>query len=233
MWPMVSWGAAALAAAVIPLGTLGLSWANARTGPVKPAPDPHVLLLARSDLGSGWATTTAAPRTVPAIPCSRLHLHLTGGAAHPLAAASPTFGEGSGGPFVAETADVYVETAQASQVWRGVARRALLPCLADGFVRGAARGVKFTVVSERLRPAPRLGVPDASFEIVAVAARGTESVNAYLDVLLLGHDNGVAELSFSSLLSAPASRLELRLARTVAGRMTRRLSAGAPAASRR
>lgn len=178
-----------------------------------------MLLLARHDLGAGWRVTAAAPRSVPPIACGRLHLRLRGAAAHPVAAASPTYTEGSSGPFVAQTAYVYANGAAARQVWRGVARAALLACLADSFVHGAAHGVTFTVTGQHVLPAPKLAVKAARFQVDATATSGTESVDAYLEVLLFGHGNGVTELSFSSLVAPPAPGVELRVARAVAARL--------------
>ncbi len=197
-------------------GAVGLPWAQART---HPPPSARALLIARSDLGSGWTVSAPAPRTVPALACARLHLRLRGGQARPLQAASPTFAAASDGPFVGQTAYLYANVADERQVWRGVARSALLACLAESFVQGGGHGVRFSVVSQRERQAPRLAVKAASYALQATATRGTQSTNVYLDVLLLGWGTGLTELSFSSVSGPPPAALELRLARIVAGRL--------------
>jgi hypothetical protein len=162
-----------------------------------------------------------APRTVPAAACARLHLALRGAAARPLTAASPTFAAASDGPFVGQTAYRYAAVADERQVWRSVARPQLLTCLARSLVQGAGHGVRFTVVSQRERPAPRLSARAASYALRATATRGTQSADVYLDVLLLGQGTGLSELSFSSVSGPPPAGLELRLARIVAGRLAK------------
>jgi hypothetical protein len=123
---------------------------------------------------------------------------------------------------VGQTAYRYATAADERQVWRGVARRQLLACLAQSFASGGGQGVRFTVMSQRERPAPRLSARAASYALRATATRGTQSADVYLDVLLLGHGTGLTELSFSSVSGPPPAGLELRLARIVARRLARR-----------
>jgi hypothetical protein len=200
-------------------GTAALPWAQAQTH--APPARPGALLITRGDLGSGWTVSAPAPRPVPAVACARLHLKLSRSAARPLQAASPTFAAASDGPFVGQTAYLYATAADERQVWRGVARPALLECLAQSFVHAGGGGVRFTVVSQRKRAAPRLKVRAASYALQATATRGTQSASVYLDVLLLGEGASLTELSFSNASAPPPPSLELRLARTVAGRLTR------------
>jgi len=201
------------------LGAVERAWAQARTHPPSSA---RALLITRGDLGPGWTVSAPAPRPVPAVACARLHLELSRSAARPLRAASPTFAAASDGPFVGQTAYLYATGADERQVWRGVARPALLECLAQSFVHGGGAGVRFSVVSERKRAAPRLAVKAASYALRATAMRGTQSASVYLDVLLLGEGAGLTELSFSSASEPPPAALELRLARIVAGRLAAR-----------
>lgn len=217
-------GAALVLGVSVSAGALGLPWAQARTH--SPPPSARALLITRSDLGSGWTVTAPAPRTVPAVACARLHLGLRGAEARPIAAASPTFAAASDGPFVGQTAYRYATAADERRVWRGVARPALLTCLAESFVQGSGHGVRFSVVSQRKRPAPRLAVKAASYVLQATATRGTQSANVYLDVLLLGGGTGVTELSFSSVSGPPPAALELRLARIVARRLVAHAGGG-------
>jgi hypothetical protein len=159
---------------------------------------------------------------VPVVACARLHLALRGAAAKPLTAASPTFAAASDGPFVGQTAYRYATVADQRQVWRAVARPRLLTCLAQSLVDGGGHGVRFTIVFQRERPAPRLAVGAASYALRATATRGTQSADVYLDVLLLGRGTGMSELSFSSVSGPPPAGLELRLARIVARRLAKR-----------
>jgi hypothetical protein len=211
-------------------GAVGATWAQARTlsssSSSSSSSSARALLIARSDLGSGWTVEAPAPPTVPALACARLHLRLRGGEARPLQAASPTFAAASDGPFVGQTAYRYPDVADERQVWRGVARPALLTCLAESFVQGGGHGVRFRVVSQRERSAPRLAVTAASYALKATATRGTQSTDVYLDVLLLGGGTGVTELSFSSVPGPPPPPLELRLARIVAARLAGHPGAG-------
>ena len=206
-------------------GAVGLPWAHARTHP-PPPPSARALLIARGDLGSGWTVSAPAPRTVPALACGQLHLKLRGAAARPLQAASPTFKRTADGPFVGQTAYVYANATDERQVWRGVARSALLTCLVQSFVHGGGQGVRFTVAAKRMRAAPRLAVKAASYALEATATSGTQSTNVYLGVFLLGGGTGITELSFSSVDSPPPTALELRLARIVAGRLARHTGGG-------
>jgi hypothetical protein len=205
-------------------GAVGLPWAQAQTTDAPPS-SARALLITRGDLGSGWFVNAPAPRAVPAVACARLHLGLRGGQAHPVQAASPTFAAASDGPFVGQTAYVYANAADARDVWREVARPALLTCLAESFVQGGGHGVHFSVVSKRKRPAPRLTVKAASYALQATGTSGTQSTSVYLDVLLLGEGTGLTELSFSSVSGPPPAALELRLARIVARRLRARQAA--------
>jgi hypothetical protein len=217
--------AAVLTFALVAGGALAAT-TPATTPATKPTPKPKppsptALLLTRADLGSGWSVSSQAPRKVASIGCAALHLELHGGAAHPrAAAASATFGQGSSGPFVAQTAYEYANATDQRTVWKGVARRALMQCLAESFVHGAADGVQFTVVGKRALSEPRLKVKLAAYRITATAARPGQSVPAYLDVLVLASGDAVTELSVSNLVTPPASRLEHRLTGTIVRRMT-------------
>lgn len=209
--------AAVVVGVTVSAAAVRVPWAQARTH--SPPPSARALLITRSDLGSGWTVSAPAPRTVPALACGRLHLRLRGAQARPVQAASPTFAAASDGPFVGQTAYVYANAAAERHVWHGVARPALLTCLAESFVRGGGHGVRFSVVSQRKRPAPRLAVKAASYALQATGTSGTQSTSVYLDVLLLGGGTGLTELSFSSVSGPPPAALELRLARIVAGRL--------------
>jgi hypothetical protein len=176
------------------------------------------LLLRRSDFGSGWSTSPA-PRTVPALVCPRFspatpHVTEVG------AAASPTFKAGSTGPFVSQSAYEYETGAQRAAFWGRVARPALLRCVADSLTHGSSSGVRFTVTGKRLLALPTLSSRAIGYRVSGTGNTGGESINVYLDLIVLGRGRSVTAISLSTLEQPVARRLELRLARTVAARMS-------------
>lgn len=176
----------------------------------------HRTLLRRADLGPAW-TSTAAPGTVPGLTCPAFSPALSG-VVQIGDAISPTFAKSSTGPFASQTAYVYANASEEQTVWRVLARPHLLTCVAASLVR-SARGVHFAITGKRLLTLPSLPVRAKGYRVTGTASVRNQTVNVYLDVLLLGGGDEVTELSFSSFL-APAPRgLELRLARTVAGRI--------------
>jgi hypothetical protein len=213
--------AAATAGAIATAGALGATGiAQAATPPA----GVTGLLLGRSDLGPGWSVSAPAPARIPAIACGKLHLQLRGGAAHPAAAASPTFQQNGTGVFLGQTAYRYATAAEAQQVWGGVARRALLGCLAQSVAAGSTRSVRFTVSSERMVPAPRVeGASVVAFRVLATAHEsGGVTADAYFDELLLRARTVLSALSFSSLAAPPSVSLERRIAGRAAGRLDKK-----------
>ena len=201
--------AAALATAALPTaGVAAVSGAG---------PTVRGLLVTRATLGSGWTVSSPAPRHVPPVACGAQHLRLRGEAAQPAAAATPTWGDGSGGPFVAQTAYLYRGAADALAAWRAEARASLLTCLAQSFTRAAGRTVQFSVTSRRVTSAPHLTTTARAYALQATASGHGQSAPVYLDVLLLFHGTAITELSFSSLITPPPAGLELRVARRAAG----------------
>lgn len=214
-WAVALSCAGAPAGAVAPAGAAG-----GATGASSRGPSATPLLLKAADLGTGWRVSAPAPRKVPQIACGALHLRLRGGAAHPAAAATPTFRGSSSGPFASQTAYMYDKGSQARQVWRGVARHALLKCLSRSVVSGSSRRVSFAVVSARGLDAPHVRqVSAAAYRVTATATGSGQTVNAYVDTVLLRDGAAVSDLSFSSLLSPPKASLESRAARFIAARM--------------
>lgn len=214
------------AVCALPGGLLGAPASALAKTSAQTRPDPlKGVLLTRARLGSGWTTSASPPRRVPPVACGALGLKLRGRAAHPAAAASPTFREHAGGPFVAQTAYLYDKASQAERVWHGIVRPAQLKCMDRSIVGASTRSVRFTVVSGRRLAAPRVGVPSAAYQVTAIASSDGQSDNAYLGVVLLRSGRAITELSFSSFL-APVTRLERRLAHQVAARL--RVSTGSP-----
>jgi hypothetical protein len=205
-------------------GAIAAVAAPAETGPAQAATSPASvtgLLLDRSALGSGWSVSAPAPSRLPAIACGKLHLSLRGGAAHPAAAASPTFQQNGTGLFFGQSAYRYTAAAEAGRVWRGVDRRALLGCLAQSVAAGSTKSVQFTVRSEQVVPAPRLkGASSVAFRVLATAQEsGGVTVDAYFDELVLHARTVLSALSFSSVAAPPAAALERHIAARAGARL--------------
>jgi hypothetical protein len=174
-------------------------------------------LLGRADLGRGWIGTPA-PKAVPDLTCPQFSPALTG-VVQIGAAISPTFQQSPSGPFASQTAYAYASRAEAGSVWQAVARPRLLRCVAESLTRGSGSGVHFAVTGKRLLALPSLSVRAAGYRVTGTASVPGQTVNVYLDVLLLGGRDTVTELSISSFLQPASRALELRLARTVAARI--------------
>jgi len=197
-------------------GTAGAAVATHST-PAGMALARHAL-LGRAELGRGWVLGTPAPKTVPGLTCPGFSPAMTG-VVQTGAAISPTFEQSPTGPFASQTAYAYASGAEAGAVWQAIARPRLLRCVAQSLARSSGGGVHFAVTGKRLLTLPGLSVRAAGYRVTGTASVPSQTVNVYLDVLLLGGGDTVTELSISSFLR-PASRgLELRLARTVAGRI--------------
>ncbi|HJS94325.1 MAG TPA: hypothetical protein VJ741_08680, partial [Solirubrobacteraceae bacterium] len=170
-----------------------------------------------SDFGRSW-THTPAPKRVPGLTCPAFSPTLAG-VVQTGAAISPTFQAGSSGPFASQTAYAYASASEAQTVWREVARRRLERCVAASLVRSTRGGVHFSVRSKRLLALPSLPVHAMGYRVFGTASIPNQTVNVYLDVVLLGGGKTVTELSISSFLAPVARSFELRLARIVAGRV--------------
>jgi hypothetical protein len=175
-------------------------------------------LLRRADLGRGW-TSTPAPKTVPGITCRGFSPALAG-IAQTGAAISPTFKQSQTGPFASQTAFAYATAGEEQVVWREVARPRLLTCVAASLARGSTGGVHFAVTGKHLLTLHSLPADAAGYRVTGTASVPNQTVNVYLDVLLLGGGQTVTELSFSSFAQPVARTLELRLARIVARRLS-------------
>ena len=174
-------------------------------------------LLVRADLGRGWVGT-AAPKKVPDLTCPEFSPALAG-VVQIGAAISPTFQKSPTGPFASQTAYAYASRMEAAAVWQAVARPRLLRCVSESLTRGSSDGVHFAVTGKRLLALPSLSVRAAGYRVTGTASVPSQTVNVYLDVLLLGGGDTVTELSISSFFQPASRALELRLARTVAGRI--------------
>jgi hypothetical protein len=194
--------------------------AVAAKSPVTPA-DTAVArgaVLRRSDLGRGW-TGQAAPVHVPPLTCPQFSPSLRG-VVQTGAAASPTFAEGSSGPFVGSVAYVFKTAAQATAVWRRAVTAKLGRCVAASLKNGSGHGVTFAVTGTQPLALPPIATARRGYRVAGMASSSGEELGVYLDELVLERGRTLVVLSYSSF-SAPAPReLELRLARTVARRLT-------------
>jgi hypothetical protein len=203
-----------LALAVIPAGV------SAATTPARAKPAPVAsaapLLITRADLGHGWALSDPAPTHVPAISCHALPGHLQ--AERRQAISSVTFGQGSAGPFVQQTAYRWAIPATATAIWRQVARPDLLTCLAESLTKGGSSGVRFAVTGRRQIAAPSLRIGVRAFRVTATATIGGQEFPAYLDEFVLNTGGAVSEVSVASYEQPPPAATEARIARLVAAR---------------
>jgi hypothetical protein len=175
-------------------------------------------LLRRSDFGSGWSTSPR-PKSVPTLTCPRFN-PATGGVVESGAAASPVLQPGSSGPFVSQTAYVYATGAQQAGFWHTVVRPRLIRCVEDSLSHGSADGVHFTVTGRRPLPLPRLaGARVEGYRVSGTANTTDQSIDVYLDLIVLGKGRTITDLSLSSFQQPASRRLELRLARAVLARV--------------
>jgi hypothetical protein len=174
-------------------------------------------LLHRADL-HGWGET-AATKKVPELACSAISPNLSG--IKLLASAdSPTFSDGSSGPFASNTAYVYGSVAQERSFWHRVVGRGLLACVADSLTAGSTSSVTFSVERKYMFSLPRIGARDAGYRARGTVASAYGSSTVYLDMIVVGEGSELAAISYTSFFDPPSRSLELRLARLVAGRLT-------------
>jgi len=174
-------------------------------------------LIGLAELGPGWSTGAKAPKAES--PGCGSDAGTPAGAVEIGAAATPTFEDGSSGPFVSQAAFVYRTGVQALAVWKRVSGAAELSCLARSVASGGAKGVRFEVLERQglSRPAP--GTRSSAYRVVLKATAQAQAVSAYVDVVLLGRGATVTALSFAGYQQPVAASLELALAREVARRL--------------
>jgi hypothetical protein len=174
-------------------------------------------LLRGTDVGSGWSSAPPAG-TVPPLTCPQFNPSV--GAAKQIgAAASPTFKGSSGGPFVAQDAYAYANASQRQAVWRAVVRPPLVRCAADALVGGGGQGVALAATARRPLKLPRLPVLAAGYRVSGTASTTGQSLDVFLDMIVLGSGRAITAVSVSSVEQPPARRLELRLIGTVVQRL--------------
>jgi hypothetical protein len=175
-------------------------------------------LLRRTDLGRGWSAGSPPPRKLTGLTCPQFnppieHVVQTGGAQ------SPTYQRSASGPFLSETAYVYATAAQRSAVWTRIARPNLARCVADAFVQSSADGVSFTVIRKGTLGLPKLPAEAVGYRVSGTASTSRQTVDVYLDLVVLGSGRSLSALSISSFQAPVARRAELRLAQSAARRL--------------
>jgi hypothetical protein len=178
------------------------------------------MLLTKRDLGAGW-TAAPAGKTPPALTCAGF-APSTDGVVETGVAASPAFRGGDAGPFVAQSVYVYATPAQARRFWLRVVGAGVRSCLTQSVVQGSTTDVKFAVKKIQDLALPALGARRAGYRLTATATAPGQTVDAYVDLLLIGDGKAIAAISLSSFSQPLSERVELALARAAA----RRLAAG-------
>jgi hypothetical protein len=176
-------------------------------------------LLRRSDLGRGWSVQAPPPARVPSITCAGFD-PVVKDAVQVGAAAAPTFQATANGPFVSEAAHAYRTAGQEATVWGAVVRPGLLRCAKASLRAGGGGGVRFRVTGGRGLPLPALRVRAAGYRVSGTASLPYQTIDVYLDLLVVGQGTTIATVTVSSLEQPPPSRLDLRFVRAVARRMS-------------
>jgi hypothetical protein len=122
--------------------------------------------------------------------------------------------------FVASSSTVYATQADATASWRRGTSGAGTRCLRDELAREFARqGTR--VVSLRRTPFPALAQSAAAYRLTLVASAQGQTINVFVDFVVLRQGRAVAGLVLGSALVPPDRAAEVRLARTLAARMAR------------
>jgi hypothetical protein len=133
-------------------------------------------------------------------------------------AGSPTWEQSANGPFVSETTYAYASAGQETSVWDAVVRPKFARCAAQSLIAGSGGGVSFKVT--RAHPLGLPGFPSGSrYRVSGTATSSGQSVDVYLDQIVIGRGKVIAVLSVSSFEAPVANRLELRLARAALRRL--------------
>ncbi len=179
------------------------------------------LRLRLSDFGSGWSVQSPPPRRVPKLTCPAFDPSVKG-VAPTGAAASPTFQAGSSGPFVSQSVYAFAGATQEATFWDRVLRPHLVRCVAQSLVAGSSASVRFRVTGKHPLALPTLAVAARGYRVTGTATTTDQTVNVYLDMIVLGRGRAVTQISFSNFQQPADRALELRLARTMARRLPSR-----------
>jgi hypothetical protein len=122
---------------------------------------------------------------------------------------------------VSQVAYVYATGAQRATVWNALVRPRLVRCVAASLAAGSGDGVRFMVTGKRLVSLPKLGVAAAGYRVGGTATSQGQSVDVFLDMVVLGSGRTISAISISTFEQPVARALEIRLARAVARRLGR------------
>lgn len=171
----------------------------------------NAMLLQQSDL-PGF-TRQPASGAEPHLTCAALaesDLIVTGDAEAPRWALSVV--------LVTSSSTVYSTRADAATSWRRGTSAAGTRCLRTELGREfASRGAR--VVSLRRMSFPALAQRSAAYRLTLAGTAQGQTINVFVDFVVLLHDRAVAGLVVGSALVKPDRGAELSLARTIAGRM--------------
>jgi hypothetical protein len=173
--------------------------------------------LARSDLGAGW--TAGKPGPSDASPtCSTAGLGT--GVVETGKAVSPTFSQGTAGPFVSQVVFVYATGPQATQAWQRTAGKTALGCLAQSVTSGSTKATHFTVLHKQTLAAP-LGTRSAAYRVLAEAhsTAPAQTIDVYFDLILVGKGNALTLISYADFQQPLARSVEVSVARALARRL--------------
>ena len=122
--------------------------------------------------------------------------------------------------YITSSSTVYATQADAATSWRrgtsGVGMRCLREELGREFARQGTR-----VVSLRRVSFPTLAQRSAAYRLTLEGTAQGQTINAYVDFVVLLHGRAQAGLVVGSALVQPDRPAEVRLARTIAGRMAK------------
>jgi hypothetical protein len=122
--------------------------------------------------------------------------------------------------LVTSSSTVYATQADAATSWRRGTSAAGTRCLREELGREFARqGTR--VVSLRRVSFPALAQRSAAYRLTLEGTAQGQTINAFVDFVVLMHGRAVAGLVVGSALVQPDRPAELRLARTIAGRMAK------------
>lgn len=171
------------------------------------------MLLRQSDVAGFQRQSSSG--SDPHLTCSALdesELTVTGDAE------APTWGLSV--VFVTSSSTIYATRSDATTSWRrgtsGAGTRCLRQELGREFAKQGAR-----VVSLRSMAFPALAQRSAAYRLTLAATSQGQTINAYVDFVVLLQDRAVAGLVLGSALVQPDRAAEIRLARVVAKRMAK------------
>ena len=122
--------------------------------------------------------------------------------------------------FVTSSSTVYATRSDADTSWKRGTSGAGVRCLREELGREFAKqGAR--VVSLRRVPFPALAQRSAAYRLTLTATSRGQTINGYVDFVVLMHGRAVAGLVLGSALVQPDRPAEVRLARTLAGRMAK------------